>query len=61
MEQTRILVTHGVQWLPHVDKIIVMKGGEVVEEGTYNQLVERDGDFAQFLKEFFTEAKSGTI
>ncbi|CAL4102207.1 unnamed protein product, partial [Meganyctiphanes norvegica] len=47
--KTRILVTHGVSFLPEVDSIIVMKAGAAVERGSYAELLQQDGDFAQFL------------
>ncbi|BFZ19876.1 hypothetical protein BsWGS_22915 [Bradybaena similaris] len=53
--KTRVLVTHGVHWLPLVDTIIVLKDGEISETGSYEQLVSHDGEFAQFLKEFFIQ------
>ena len=31
--QTRVLVTHGVYWLPMVDTIVVMVGGKISEYG----------------------------
>ncbi|CAL1537561.1 unnamed protein product [Lymnaea stagnalis] len=33
--KTRVMVTHGVHWLPMVDYIIVMKNGGVTELGSY--------------------------
>ncbi|KAH9499738.1 Canalicular multispecific organic anion transporter 1 [Bulinus truncatus] len=51
-DKTRILVTHGVHWLPSVDSIIVMTNGTISEMGTYEQLLEKNGAFAQFLKEY---------
>lgn len=53
--QTRILVTHGVHWLPVVDQIIVLNGGKISETGSYTQLMQHDGPFAQFLKTYFSE------
>ncbi|CAG5117053.1 unnamed protein product, partial [Candidula unifasciata] len=53
--KTRVLVTHGVHWLPLVDTIIVLKDGEITEKGSFEQLVSHDGEFAQFLKEFFIQ------
>lgn len=50
--QTRILVTHGVHWLPHVDKIIVLTNGEISEVGSYEELLSHNGVFAQFLKDY---------
>lgn len=51
-DKTRILVTHGVHWLPMVDTIVVMSNGTISEAGTYEDLLSRDGAFAQFLKEY---------
>ncbi|XP_041372528.1 multidrug resistance-associated protein 1-like [Gigantopelta aegis] len=53
--KTRILVTHGVHWLPMVEKIIVMVDGRVSELGSYDELLSHDGPFAQFLKTYFTQ------
>ncbi|XP_075420665.1 multidrug resistance-associated protein 1 isoform X1 [Tenrec ecaudatus] len=47
--KTRILVTHGISYLPQVDVIIVMSGGKVSEMGSYQELLARDGAFAEFL------------
>ncbi|KAK7503669.1 hypothetical protein BaRGS_00005208, partial [Batillaria attramentaria] len=51
--KTRVLVTHGVQWLPLVDQVIVMKHGRVSEVGTYDELLSHNGPFAKFLKHHF--------
>ncbi|XP_055891763.1 multidrug resistance-associated protein 1-like [Biomphalaria glabrata] len=48
--KTRVLVTHGVHWLPFVDEIIVVKDGRISEAGSYQQLLENNGDFSQFLQ-----------
>ncbi|XP_021347161.1 multidrug resistance-associated protein 1-like isoform X1 [Mizuhopecten yessoensis] len=50
--KTRILVTHGVHWLPNVDRIIVMDGGQISEIGTYEELLQHNGPFAHFLQTF---------
>ena len=39
--KTRVLVTHGITYLPKVDQIIVMKNGEISEVGTYKQLLDK--------------------
>ncbi|KAL0617468.1 Multidrug resistance-associated protein 1 [Plecturocebus cupreus] len=50
--QTRILVTHSVSYLPQVDIIIVMSGGKISEMGSYQELLARDGAFAEFLRTY---------
>ncbi|XP_048254590.1 multidrug resistance-associated protein 1-like [Haliotis rufescens] len=54
-DKTRILVTHGVQWLPMVDVILVMDKGEITEVGSYEELLSHDGPFAQFLKTYLLQ------
>lgn len=51
--KTRVLVTHGVHWLPMVDVVVVMVNGKITETGSYDQLITHDGPFAQFLRQFF--------
>ncbi|XP_063223011.1 multidrug resistance-associated protein 1-like [Bacillus rossius redtenbacheri] len=48
--KTRLLVTHGITYLPEVDDIIVLKDGQISERGTYKQLVNKKGAFAEFLE-----------
>ena len=53
--RTRVLVTHGVAFLPQCDHIVVLAEGRVTEQGSYKELVEREGEFAKFLVEFSTK------
>ncbi|KAK7067583.1 Canalicular multispecific organic anion transporter 1, partial [Halocaridina rubra] len=55
--KTRILVTHSVTYLPQVDKIIVLKNGEISEHGTYAELLQKKGEFQEFLLEYLSEAE----
>jgi ATP-binding cassette subfamily C (CFTR/MRP) protein 1 len=48
-------VTHGITFLPEVDMIVVLKDGEVTELGTYKQLLEKKGAFAEFLIQHLQE------
>jgi ATP-binding cassette subfamily C (CFTR/MRP) protein 1 len=49
--KTRVLVTHGISFLPQVDQIVVMKEGKISEMGNYDQLMSNKGAFAEFLIE----------
>ena len=56
--QTRVLVTHGIHWLPMVDEILVMSDGCITEKGSYDQLMSHNGAFAQFLKAYLQTEES---
>ena len=47
--QVRLLVTHGIAFLPQCDVIVVMVDGQITEVGSYTELINNDGAFAQFL------------
>jgi len=57
--KTRLLVTHGITYLPQVDHIIVLKDGEISEEGTYKELMAKKGAFADFLLQHMGEENDG--
>ena len=54
--KTRILVTHGLQWLPHCDEIVVMADGKIKDIGTFSELLARGGTFSEFIKEHLAES-----
>ncbi|XP_057325982.1 multidrug resistance-associated protein 1 isoform X4 [Microplitis mediator] len=56
-KKTRVLVTHGITYLPEIDNIVVLKDGEITESGTYKQLMEKRGAFADFLIQHLQEVK----
>ncbi|KAM9715837.1 ATP-binding cassette sub-family C member 3 isoform 4-T4 [Menidia menidia] len=53
--KTRILVTHGISFLPQVDNIVVMVDGRVSEMGSYQELLTQNGAFAEFLRNYALE------
>ena len=57
--QTRVLVTHGITYLPHTDLIVVLREGRVSETGAYRQLMDNKGAFSDFLLQYLTEADDG--
>lgn len=40
-KKTRVLVTHGITYLPEMDFIVVLADGEIREAGTYKELSEK--------------------
>ena len=41
--RTTIVIAHRLSTVKNADKIVVVSGGKVVEEGPHHELVERDG------------------
>ncbi|XP_044152162.1 ATP-binding cassette sub-family C member 3 [Bufo gargarizans] len=50
--KTRVLVTHGITFLPQVDHIVVIVNGQVSETGSYQELLDQNGAFAEFLRNY---------
>uniref|UniRef100_A0A8C3KPB6 ABC-type glutathione-S-conjugate transporter n=1 Tax=Calidris pygmaea TaxID=425635 RepID=A0A8C3KPB6_9CHAR len=60
-DKTRVLVTHTVNILPQVDNIVFLVDGTISEIGSYQELLQRNGAFAEFLHSHITaEEKAGT-
>ena len=53
--KTRILVTHSAKYLPKCDLIVLLKEGKISEIGTYKELLEAQGELADFLIQYLTE------
>ena len=60
-EKTRILVSHQISILPNVDHIIVLKDGSTSESGTFDELIARKGDFAEFVTEYLFEESDSDL
>lgn len=45
-----IFATHRIHWMREMDKIIVMDEGEIVEIGSHEQLLQRNGAYCQLLE-----------
>ena len=46
--RTAFVIAHRLSTVASADRILVMKKGEIVEEGTHNQLVEKKGEYYKF-------------
>lgn len=47
---TRIVIAHRLSTIANADMIFVVDGGEIVQRGTYQQLAEQPGIFADLIK-----------
>lgn len=46
---TRLVIAHRLSTIRNCDRILVLDGGKIVEDGAYEELLERDGVFAQLV------------
>uniref|UniRef100_A0A8C5TE87 ABC-type glutathione-S-conjugate transporter n=1 Tax=Malurus cyaneus samueli TaxID=2593467 RepID=A0A8C5TE87_9PASS len=53
-DKTRVLVTHTINILPQVDNIVFLVDGMISETGSYQELLQRNGAFAEFLHSHVT-------
>ena len=45
-----MLVTHGIGFLSQCDRVVSLKEGRIAEVGTYAELIDQDGPFAEFIR-----------
>ncbi|KAL7419651.1 ATP-binding cassette-type vacuolar membrane transporter Hmt1 [Cryptotrichosporon argae] len=56
--RSSLSIAHRLSTIINSDQIVVMRGGRVVENGSYRELVDLDGQFAaMWKKQIFTEAE----
>ena len=46
---TRIVIAHRLSTIKNCDRILVMDGGRIVEHGTYKELIDKNGMFADLV------------
>jgi len=50
LDCTRIAIAHRLSTIRDADRIVMLDGGHIVEDGTYDELVARGGKFADLVK-----------
>jgi ABC-type bacteriocin/lantibiotic exporter with double-glycine peptidase domain len=47
---TRIVIAHRLSTIKECDRIIVLDGGRIIEDGTYDELISKNGYFAELVE-----------
>ena len=47
---TRIAIAHRLSTVQHCDRILVLDKGKISEEGTYKELIQKNGVFAELVR-----------
>ena len=54
---TRIVIAHRLSTIKQCDRIIVLDRGHIIEDGTYDELLEKNGFFADLVARQQVEQK----
>ena len=47
---TRVIIAHRLSTIRHCDRILVIEDGGIAEDGTYDELIAKNGFFAELIK-----------
>ena len=50
---TAIVIAHRLSTVKHADRIIVMDHGQIIEEGTHDDLMAQGGHYAELYNTYF--------
>ena len=49
-DRTTLVIAHRLSTIRHCDRILVIDEGHIIEDGTYDELIEKDGFFAKLVE-----------
>jgi len=48
--RTSIIIAHRLSTIMHADRIVVLKDGKIVQTGSHNELIRKDGEYSKLWK-----------
>ena len=46
-DRTTIIIAHRLSTIQNADRILVLKGGEIIEQGTHSELIKTSGEYSK--------------
>ena len=59
--RTTIVVAHRLSTIRNADRICVMENGQIVEQGTHNELLSKEGRYQQLYEMQFQDQPNGSV
>ncbi|MNQ90062.1 Alpha-hemolysin translocation ATP-binding protein HlyB [compost metagenome] len=59
--KTSILIAHRISTIKNADKILVLDDGKIIEQGTHNELLSKNGSYTELYNNQLLEEESRTI
>jgi ATP-binding cassette subfamily B protein len=56
--RTSIIISHRISTLKHADKIVFLESGRILESGTHQQLLDKNGAYAELYQKQLLEEES---
>ncbi|XP_033103781.1 multidrug resistance-associated protein 5-like isoform X2 [Anneissia japonica] len=54
-DKTVLFVTHQLQYLKQCDKVLMLKGGAIVEAGPFQELLAADKEFSKLINKYYND------
>ena len=61
MQCTRIVIAHRLSTIRQCDRIIMLEDGKIVEDGTYDELIAKNGKFAKMVDRQISQGENHGI
>lgn len=60
-DKTSILIAHRISTIKNADKILVLDDGQIIEQGTHNELLQKGGAYAEMYQNQLLEEESQSV